>query len=60
MFIVDLIGDALTSYPTYNYAATPGMKVITTVRYLAAGKCNSEDLMTWVCHNLQQSDCTNN
>ncbi len=54
MFVTDLIKDMLTSPTPRRNAIAPEMDVITTLTtltYLATGKCNYAAAMIWVCYS---------
>ncbi len=55
VLVTDLIRDTLTSQTPRRNAIVPEMDVftkLTTLKYLATGKCNYAAVMIWVCHNL--------
>ncbi len=52
--MTDLIRDTLTSLTLRRNAIAPEMDVITTLTtltYLATGKCNYAEAMIWVCYS---------
>ncbi len=54
MFVTDLIKDMLTSLTLRRNAIAPEMDIITTLTtltYLATGKCNYAAAMIWVCYS---------